>query len=59
MLSLFGEGFLALQRHFRGRDNLDAVDDFKVGIAISVTVGVVWLIGPLLFTVLQLQSLTP
>ena len=52
MLKFFREGFWAFQQDFQGRDDLDALDGFKSGIAISVTVGVVWLIGLVLFTLL-------
>jgi hypothetical protein len=52
MLNFFREGFLALQQYFQGRSDLDAVDGLKAGVAIGVTVGAIWLIGLLLFTLL-------
>jgi len=53
MLNFFREGFLALQQHFQGRRDLDAVDDLKAGMAIgATTVGTIWLMGLLLFTLL-------
>jgi hypothetical protein len=52
MLNFFREGFLALQQHFQGQGDLDAVDGLKAGIAIGTTVGAIWLIGLFLFTLL-------
>jgi hypothetical protein len=48
----FREGFLALQQHFQGRRDLDAVDGLKAGIAIGTTVGTIWLMGLFLFALL-------
>lgn len=52
MLNFFGEGFWALQHHFQGREDLDAVDGLKAGVAIGVTAGLIGLIGLLLFALL-------
>lgn len=52
MLHCFREGYLALQQHFQGQGDLDAVDGPKAGIAIGTTVGAIWLIGLFFFTLL-------
>jgi hypothetical protein len=52
MPNFFREGFLALQQHFQGQGDLDAVDGLKAGIVVGILVGLVWLIAQLLFALL-------
>ena len=52
MLNFIQEGFLVLQQHFQGREDLDAVDGFKAGVVVGVLNGLVWLVAQLIFALL-------